>query len=90
MVVIRLARAGVKKKPFYHVVVADARNSRDGKFIEQVGYFNPMARGKDTPLALEMARINHWVEQGAQPSQRVASLIKTHAAMPVSTEKTEK
>ncbi len=76
MVVIRLARAGSKKNPFYHVVVADKRNSRDGRFIEQVGHFNPMARGKETRLTLNNERITDWVGKGAQPSDRVAYLIK--------------
>lgn len=76
MVVIRLARGGSKKNPFYHVVVADKRRSRDGRFIERVGYFDPMARGKATRLTLENDRISHWVAQGAQPSLRVYKLIK--------------
>lgn len=76
MVVIRLARGGSKKNPFYHVVVTDRRNARDGRFIERVGYFDPMARGKATRLTLEKDRIQHWVSQGALPSQRVQTLLK--------------
>lgn len=76
MVVIRLARTGSKKNPFYHVVVADRRYARDGKFIENVGYFNPVARGKATYLKLEKDRIEHWISNGAQPSERVTHLIE--------------
>ena len=76
MVVIRLSRGGAKKAPFYHVVVADKRQRRDGRFIERVGYFNPTARGKDTRLQLNAERISHWVSQGAQLSDRVSALHK--------------
>lgn len=75
MVVIRLARAGAKKKPFYHLVVADSRQRRDGRFIERVGYFNPVARGTEAPCKLKLERITHWVAQGAQMSQRVKTLV---------------
>ena len=77
MVVIRLSRTGAKKRPFYHIVVADKRRSRDGRFIENLGYFNPIAAGKDIRLSLDLARIEHWVSQGAQPSDRVKALVKT-------------
>ncbi len=76
MVTVRLSRGGAKKKPFYHVVVTDSRNRRDGRYLEQVGFFNPMARGKEERLRLDRARIEHWVGLGAQLSDRVASLIK--------------
>lgn len=76
MVVIRLSRTGAKKRPFYHIVVADKRRSRDGRFIEQLGYFNPIASGKDIKLVLDLARVDHWVKNGAQPSERVQTLIK--------------
>lgn len=76
MVTIRLARGGAKKKPFYHITVTDSRNSRDGRFIERVGFFNPVARGKEEGLRLDLDRVNYWVGQGAQPSERVAKLIK--------------
>ncbi len=82
MVVIRLARAGAKKKPFYHVVVADKRFSRDGRFIEKVGYFNPVARAQAVRLELQRERIEHWVKQGAQASERVAQLIKMYDKSP--------
>ncbi len=76
MVVIRLARGGQKNRPFYHVVVTDSRNSRDGRYIERLGYFNPLARGSEERLILDAERIAHWQSKGAQPSERVAKLIK--------------
>jgi len=78
MVVIRLSRTGAKKRPFYHIVVADKRRARDGRFIENLGYFNPIAAGKDVRLSLDLARAEHWIGQGAQASDRVKSLIKAH------------
>ncbi len=80
MVVIRLARRGAKDRPFYHVVVADQRFPRNGRYIERVGYFNPIASGQETKLSLEVDRIEHWVKQGAQPSGRVAALVKSFKA----------
>ena len=80
MVVIRLSRGGAKKRPFYHIVVADKQSSRNGRFIEQVGYFNPIAAGKDTPLTMDIERIQHWISHGAQASDRVKSLLKTFKA----------
>lgn len=82
MVVIRLSRGGAKKRPFYYIVVADKRRSRDGRFIEQIGYFNPIAAGKDVRLKLDLSRAEHWIEKGAQPSDRVKYLIKLHKASP--------
>ena len=76
MVVIRLARGGQKNRPFYHVVVTDSRNSRDGRYIERLGFFNPLAQGSEERLRLDAERIEHWQSQGAQPSERVAKLIK--------------
>ena len=76
MVVIRLARTGAKKCPFYHVVVTDSRRRRDSNSIERLGYYNPVARGQEVPLHLNMEKINHWLSVGAQVSDRVASLIK--------------
>lgn len=76
MVVIRLARGGQKNRPFYHVVVTDSRNSRDGRYIERLGFFNPLAKGSEERLRLDAERIEHWQSQGAQPSERVAKLIK--------------
>jgi len=78
MVIIRLSRSGSKKRPFYHVTVADSRVSRDGRFIERVGFFNPIARGAEEGVRLELDRIDHWVKQGAQMSERVQSLVKTY------------
>lgn len=76
MVVIRLSRSGAKKRPFYHIVVADKRRSRDGRFIERLGYFNPIASGNDVRLTINLDRLKHWTGTGAQPSDRVQSLIK--------------
>lgn len=79
MVRIRLSRAGAKNKPFYHVVVADSRNRRDGRYIERVGFFNPVARGADERLSLNEERIAYWKSHGAQTSNRVAQLVKQSA-----------
>jgi small subunit ribosomal protein S16 len=76
MVTIRLARGGSKKRPFYHLTVTDSRKSRDGAFIERVGFFNPIARGQDERLRVDRDRVNFWVGQGAQTSDRVAQLLK--------------
>ncbi len=76
MVTIRLSRGGSKKRPFYQVVVADSRSPRDGRFIERIGFFNPIARGQEETLRLDLERVDHWISQGAQTSQRVKSLIK--------------
>lgn len=76
MVTIRLQRGGAKKRPFYQVVVTDSRNARDGRFIERVGFFNPVASGQAERLRLDLDRINHWTGQGATVSERVAKLIK--------------
>ena len=76
MVSIRLARGGSKKRPFYHVVVTDSRNARDGRYIERLGFFNPLARGMEEALRLDNERIDYWVSKGAQPTERVTSLIK--------------
>ncbi|ACL30194.1 30S ribosomal protein S16 [Buchnera aphidicola str. APS (Acyrthosiphon pisum)] len=76
MVKIRLARYGTKKRPFYKLVVADSRFSRNGRFIERLGYFNPIAKGKSEILKLNLERIEHWTNQGAQMSERTKKLIK--------------
>jgi small subunit ribosomal protein S16 len=76
MVSIRLARGGSNRRPFYHVVVSDSRSPRDGRYIERLGFFNPQARGQEEALRLDSERIDYWVSKGAQPSERVASLIK--------------
>ncbi|HED39085.1 MAG TPA: 30S ribosomal protein S16 [Chromatiales bacterium] len=80
MVTIRLARGGAKKRPFYHIVVADSRRARDGRFIERLGFFNPVAQGNEEKLRLDNDRLNYWVSQGAQPSDRVAKLVKSQEA----------
>jgi small subunit ribosomal protein S16 len=76
MVTIRLARGGAKNRPFYHVVVTDSRNSRDGHYIERLGFFNPLSRGNEERVRLNTARVEYWQSVGAQPSDRVAQLIK--------------
>jgi len=76
MVTIRLSRGGAKKRPFYNIVVADSRNARNGRFIERVGFFNPLARGQEEALRLDMDRVQHWLANGAATSERVAKLIK--------------
>lgn len=78
MLAIRLARGGSKKRPFYHVVATDSRNARDGRFIERLGFFNPIAKGQEEELRLDIERIDYWVSQGGQVSDRVKSLIKQH------------
>jgi small subunit ribosomal protein S16 len=76
MVTIRLARGGAKKRPFYHVVVTDSRSRRDSRYIERLGYFNPIAKGQEVRLNVDNDRINHWLSKGAQASERVAKLLK--------------
>ncbi|MEI7795835.1 MAG: 30S ribosomal protein S16 [Methylococcaceae bacterium] len=76
MVTIRLSRGGSKNRPFYQIVVTDSRNSRDGRYIERLGFFNPLARGNEERLRLDNDRVTHWKLNGAQPSERVAKLIK--------------
>ena len=80
MVKIRLSRTGAKKKPFYHIVVTDSRKKRDGRSLERLGYFNPMATGQEVLLNIDMERVEYWVSQGAQTSERVAKLLKENAA----------
>jgi len=77
MVVIRLARGGAKKRPFYRVVVADQRTPRDGRFIERLGFFNPIAIKNEEKIRIDLERADYWLGQGAQPSTRVKTLIKT-------------
>lgn len=76
MVTIRLARTGAKKRPFYHLVVTDSRNARDGRYIERLGYYNPIASGQEKRLVIDSERAAHWIAQGARPTDRVAALIK--------------
>ncbi len=79
MVTIRLSRGGAKKKPFYHIDVKDSRRSRDGRYIERLGYFNPGAIGGEQRLVIDADRVAHWTSMGAQTSDRVATLIKLAA-----------
>ena len=76
MVTIRLTRGGAKKRPFYQVVVTDSRTPRDGRFIERIGFFNPLATGKAERVRINLERVDAWVAQGASLSDRVASLVK--------------
>ncbi len=80
MVTIRLSRGGAKKRPFYHVVVADSRSPRDGRFIERIGFFNPIAASHEEKLRLDTERLNYWLSQGAQASERVSKLASQHSA----------
>jgi small subunit ribosomal protein S16 len=79
MVVIRLSRGGAKARPFYNIVVADKRCRRDGRFIERVGFYNPVARGGEEPLRIAQDRLNYWLGVGATPSETVQRLIKQAA-----------
>lgn len=84
MLKIRLSRGGTKKRPFYQIVVADSRNPRDGKFIEKLGYFNPLLpKSKPERLSLEAERITHWIKMGAQPTLRVAKFLGAANLAPV-------
>ena len=78
MVTIRLSRTGAKKRPFYHIAATDSRNARDGRYIERLGFFNPMATGGEDPLRIDLERVDYWQSQGAQMSDRVASLVKQY------------
>ncbi|MCE2459468.1 MAG: 30S ribosomal protein S16 [Pseudomonadales bacterium] len=75
MVTIRLARHGGKKKPFYHVTVAERSAKRDGRFIERVGFYNPVARGQEEELRIDLERLEYWLSTGAQPTDRVRQLV---------------
>ena len=76
MVKIRLTRGGAKKRPFYHIIVTDSRSARDGRNIERVGYYNPVAAGNEKRVELDVARVDHWVGNGAQLTEKVRSLYK--------------
>ena len=80
MVTIRMSRGGAKRRPFYSIVVTDSRNRRDGRFIERVGFFNPIASGQEEKLRIDRERVDHWLAQGAQTSERVAKLLKGASA----------
>lgn len=83
MVRIRLTRGGAKRRPFYHIVATDRRNRRDGRYIERLGFFNPIAAGGETKLKIDLDRVQYWLSQGAKPSDRVATLIKEFSAAEV-------
>jgi len=87
MLTIRLSRQGTHKRPFYYVTVAESSAGRDGRFVERLGFFNPLARGTEQGLRIDLERADHWVARGAQMSDRVASLVaqarKPSAAAPV-------
>lgn len=76
MVTIRLSRGGSKKRPFYHVTVTNSRSARNGRFLERIGFFNPIARGQEERLRIDSDRLQHWVGQGAQLSERVEKLVQ--------------
>jgi small subunit ribosomal protein S16 len=78
MVIIRLSRGGSKKRPFYHITVADSRVSRDGRFIERIGFYNPIARGGEENSRIDLERYDYWVSQGAQVSDRVKQVTKKY------------
>ena len=80
MVTIRLSRSGANKRPFYHITVADSRRARDSRFIERIGFFNPLAKGQEERLRLDLKRMAFWQSQGAQVSPRVSSLAKDASA----------
>jgi small subunit ribosomal protein S16 len=75
MVKIRLSRGGAKKQPFYHIVVMDGRKARDGRNIERIGFFNPVARGQEQRLRVDLERVDYWTGVGAEVSDRVKSLV---------------
>jgi len=79
MVTIRLSRGGSKARPFYHLTVTNSRSARNGRFIERIGFFNPVARGQEVRLSVNDERLNYWLSVGAQPSERVAQLLKEKA-----------
>ncbi len=76
MVTIRLARGGAKKRPFYHLTVTDSRSARNGRFVERIGFFNPIARGQEVKLRIDSDRLEYWLGKGAQVSERVGKLLK--------------
>ena len=80
MVSIRLSRGGAKKRPFYHFVATDSRNRRDGRYLERLGFFNPLASGQEERLRIDLERVDYWLGEGARPSDRVAALVKEYRA----------
>ena len=86
MVTIRLSRGGAKKQPFYHIDVKDSRTSRDGRYIERLGFFNPLAKEGEEGVRLDLARIDHWVGTGAQMSDSVSDVVKKYRKAAVQSE----
>lgn len=80
MVKIRLTRGGAKKRPFYHIIVTDQRNKRDGRSIERLGFYNPVAQGNEKRVELDTERVKHWVSHGAQLTEKVSALVKEVSA----------
>lgn len=78
MVTIRLTRRGARNQPFYHIVVTDSRKRQGGKSLEQVGFFNPVARGAEIKVRIDLPRVDYWLGQGAQQSERVGALVKAY------------
>ncbi|MCS5588050.1 MAG: 30S ribosomal protein S16 [Porticoccaceae bacterium] len=79
MVILRLALGGSKKRPFYHITVSDSRKARDARYIERIGFYNPIARGAEERLRIDLDRVAYWQGQGAQVSDRVSALLKEAA-----------
>ena len=78
MVTIRLSRGGAKKQPFYHIVATDSRSRRDGRYIERLGFYNPVARSSAEPVRIDIERVDYWVSHGAQMSERVSDIVKSY------------
>jgi len=78
MVTIRLSRGGAKKQPFYHIVATDSRAKRDGRYIERIGFYNPVARGDAEGTRIDLDRVDHWIGHGAQMSDRVSAIVKAY------------
>lgn len=78
MVSIRLQRSGAKKRPFYHIVATDSRTARDGRYLERLGFYNPVAKGQEEPLKIDLERVDYWVGVGAQASDSVGGLVKKY------------
>ena len=87
MVTIRLSRAGAKKRPFYHIVVTDSRNKRDGKYLEKLGFYNPIAVGGEEKIKIDSERLSYWVSHGAQIAKRVKRVVKESKETPEETDK---
>lgn len=82
MVTIRLSRGGAKKRPYYHLVVTDSRSPRDGRYIERIGFFNPLAASHEESLRVDAERAKYWLSKGARPSERVQHLLREHKLAP--------